>query len=158
RILEPTACDDIQNSTISNTTHTHQSEPNSNLTLIPSNQTALVSANDLANQTDSKDHMLPPTDFTGMIMARCQMKANRYITLLNQQDIEGVIKMWQRRDQANPPLYMQVRLRGFKVSKGSNGTGCHESTAGADSRNQTDGSCSSPPVEASANQIGRAHV
>lgn len=54
-----------------------------------------------------------------MIMATCRIRPNRHIALLNQQDVRGVIRLWQRRNSANVPLYMQVRLSGFKVDRDS---------------------------------------
>lgn len=57
----------------------------------------------------------------------CEMKPNRRIALLNQQDIEGTIQMWQVTNPAFvlPPkhswesVYMRIRLRGFKVQSKS---------------------------------------
>ena len=47
------------------------------------------------------------------IYATCEVKANRHITLLNQQDISGRINLWQRKP--NGPLQMHVKLKGFKI-------------------------------------------
>lgn len=48
------------------------------------------------------------------IYATCEIRANRHITLLNQQDISGRIHLWQRKP--NGPLQMHVKLKGFKVA------------------------------------------
>ena len=64
-----------------------------------------------------KDKWIPPVE--DMIMATCRIRPNRHIALLNQQDVRGVIRLWQRRNSANVPLYMQVRLSGFKVDRDS---------------------------------------
>src|SRR6218665_2946588 len=53
-------------------------------------------------------------------VAVCEMKANHHIPLLNQHEITGSIKIWQRRSHAvnrTSKLYMQIRLKGFKIFK-----------------------------------------
>ena len=49
-----------------------------------------------------------------LIFATCNVKPNRHITLLNQQEVEGTINMWQLK-QNRGPLHMHIKLRGFKV-------------------------------------------
>lgn len=63
-----------------------------------------------------------------MIMATCRIRANRHITLLNQQDVTGLIRLWQRRNKPHSPLYMQVRLKGFKVNTDNETTNCENGT------------------------------
>lgn len=49
-----------------------------------------------------------------MIYATCNVIPNRHISLILQQNVKGVINLWQRKD-GQPPLYAHVNLTGFRV-------------------------------------------
>lgn len=48
------------------------------------------------------------------MFAECEIKPNRRIALLNQQDVQGFIRIRQHRNN-NESLNMEIRLYGFKV-------------------------------------------
>ncbi|UXI22080.1 low density lipoprotein receptor adapter protein 1-B-like [Sarcoptes scabiei] len=53
-----------------------------------------------------------------ILSASCQMRPNRHIALLNQQqNIKGEINLWQLTNVTTSPLYMRIRLNGFKVPR-----------------------------------------
>ena len=61
---------------------------------------------------DEMDNILNSED---LVFATCNIKPNRHIALLNQQDIEGTINMWQLSNNRGP-LHMHIKLKGFKVN------------------------------------------
>lgn len=58
-------------------------------------------------------------------VAICEMRANHHIPLLNQNEVTGSVKIWQRRypvlNEQNPDrnssskIFLQIRLKGFRV-------------------------------------------
>jgi Cu/Zn superoxide dismutase len=50
-----------------------------------------------------------------MIFATCEVRPNRHIALLNQQDVRGRINLWQQKSNRGP-LHMHIKLKGFEVS------------------------------------------
>lgn len=59
------------------------------------------------------------------VYATCQVEANRAISLLLQQNIQGRINLWQRKDSSGP-VYAYVKLAGFRVA--SNGSRARRET------------------------------
>jgi Cu/Zn superoxide dismutase len=50
-----------------------------------------------------------------LIFATCEVRPNRHIALLNQQDVRGRINLWQQKSNRGP-LHMHIKLKGFEVS------------------------------------------
>ena len=65
---------------------------------------------DMENTLNSED----------LVFATCNVKPNRHIALLNQQNVEGTINMWQLKHNRGP-LQMHIKLKGFKVNNHMNG-------------------------------------
>jgi len=51
-----------------------------------------------------------------MIYASCQVIPNRHISLILQQNVKGVINLWQKKD-GQSPLYMHINVTGFRVTE-----------------------------------------
>ncbi|CAG2180346.1 unnamed protein product [Oppiella nova] len=69
---------------------------------------------DFRDNQKNADEMENALNTEDLIFAKCDMRPNRHIALLNQQDIEGSIHMWQQRHNRGP-LHMHIKLKGFKV-------------------------------------------
>lgn len=52
------------------------------------------------------------------IYATCNVQANRAISLILQQNVQGRINLWQRKDGSGP-VYSYIKLSGFRVPSGS---------------------------------------
>jgi Cu-Zn family superoxide dismutase len=49
-----------------------------------------------------------------MVYATCDMRPNRHISLILQENVKGTVNMWQK-SGGNGPLFMHLKLRGFRV-------------------------------------------
>ncbi|CAG2110444.1 unnamed protein product [Medioppia subpectinata] len=72
----------------------------------------LDESKDNQKNADEMENALTSED---VVFAKCVLRPNRHIALLNQQDIEGTIHMWQLRHNRGP-IHMHVKLKGFKVA------------------------------------------
>lgn len=67
-----------------------------------------------ANTAEIADEMETAMKKDDMVYATCQVVPNRHISLILQQNVKGVISLWQKKD-GQSPLYVHVNVSGFRV-------------------------------------------